>query len=155
MVWTQERHTWIEKDRVGNWSPEKECSLWLAFRQPVLKPSSESIFTGVWRWLPNVLFVSIFLIKESNYSCLRELDNSLCSEEMFKQSVRYILNKFQKSLKKSPVKPSLRGSLPFRKLNRVSKHSLHVFSAPFQPDGFYVLWLFPDNIFWKTALTCT
>ena len=32
---------------VHDWSPEKDCCLWLTFRQPVRQPSSES-----WRWLP-------------------------------------------------------------------------------------------------------
>ena len=29
------RHTFIEKDHLGNWSPEKDCSWRLTFRQPV------------------------------------------------------------------------------------------------------------------------
>ena len=32
----------IEKDHLGDRSPEKDCCLWLTFRQPVQKPSSES-----------------------------------------------------------------------------------------------------------------
>ena len=32
----------IEKDHLGNWSPEKDCCWRLTFRQPVQKPSSES-----------------------------------------------------------------------------------------------------------------
>ena len=32
----------IEKDRLGYWSPEKDCCWWRTFRQPVRKPSSES-----------------------------------------------------------------------------------------------------------------
>ena len=32
----------IEKDHLGDWSPEKDCCLRLMFRQPVQKPSSES-----------------------------------------------------------------------------------------------------------------
>ena len=32
----------IEKDHLGDRSPEKDCCCWLTFRQPVLKPSSES-----------------------------------------------------------------------------------------------------------------
>ena len=35
-------HTLIEKDRLGDRSPEKDCCYWLTFRQPVRKPSSES-----------------------------------------------------------------------------------------------------------------
>ena len=42
MAWTQEKHTWIEKNHLGDWSPEKDCCLWLTFRQPARKPSSES-----------------------------------------------------------------------------------------------------------------
>ena len=34
-------NTLIEKDHLGDWSPEKDCCLRL-FRQPVRKPSSES-----------------------------------------------------------------------------------------------------------------
>ena len=34
--------TLIEKDHLGDWSPEKDCCLRLTFRQPVQKPSSES-----------------------------------------------------------------------------------------------------------------
>ena len=34
--------TLTEKDHLGGWSPEKDCCLWLTFRQPVRKPSSES-----------------------------------------------------------------------------------------------------------------
>ena len=33
--------TLIEKGHLGAWSPEKDCCLWLTFRQPVRKPSSE------------------------------------------------------------------------------------------------------------------
>ena len=36
------KYTSIEKDRLGDWSPEKDCCYWLTFRQPVRKPSSES-----------------------------------------------------------------------------------------------------------------
>ena len=32
----------IEKDHLGDWSPEKDCCLRLTFRQPVRKLSSES-----------------------------------------------------------------------------------------------------------------
>ena len=32
----------IEKDHLGDWSPEKDCCYWLMLRQPVRKPSSES-----------------------------------------------------------------------------------------------------------------
>ena len=32
----------IEKDHLGDWSPEKDCCLCLTFRQPVRKPYSES-----------------------------------------------------------------------------------------------------------------
>ena len=42
MVWTQEYHTLIEKDHLGDWSPEKDCCLCLTFRQPVQKPSSSN-----------------------------------------------------------------------------------------------------------------
>ena len=35
--------TLIEKDHLGDWSPEKDYCLWLTFRQPVRKPSSESL----------------------------------------------------------------------------------------------------------------
>ena len=35
-------NTLIEKDHLGDWSPEKDCCLRLTFRQPVRKPSSES-----------------------------------------------------------------------------------------------------------------
>ena len=31
-----------EIDHLGDWSPEKDCCLWLTFWQPVRKPSSES-----------------------------------------------------------------------------------------------------------------
>ena len=36
------KYTLIEKDHLGDWSPEKDCCLRLTFRQPVRKPSSES-----------------------------------------------------------------------------------------------------------------
>ena len=39
----EERSFLIEKDHLGDWSPEKDCCLRLMFRQPVRKPSSESI----------------------------------------------------------------------------------------------------------------
>ena len=42
MVCTPELHTLIEKDHLGD-CPEKDCCLWLRFRKPVQKPSSESI----------------------------------------------------------------------------------------------------------------
>ena len=44
MVWTEEQHTLIEKDHLGDWSPEKDCCWWswLTFRQPLRKTSSES-----------------------------------------------------------------------------------------------------------------
>ena len=29
MVWTQEYHTLTEEDHLGDWSPEKDCCLWL------------------------------------------------------------------------------------------------------------------------------
>ena len=32
----------MEKDHLGNWSPEKNCCLRLTFRQPVRKLSSKS-----------------------------------------------------------------------------------------------------------------
>ena len=32
----------IEKDHLGDWSPEEDCCLRLRFLQPVPKPSSES-----------------------------------------------------------------------------------------------------------------
>ena len=32
----------IEKDHLGDWSPEKDCCWRLMFRQPVRRPSSES-----------------------------------------------------------------------------------------------------------------
>ena len=32
----------IEKDHLGDRSPENDCGFWLTFRQPVRKPSSES-----------------------------------------------------------------------------------------------------------------
>ena len=35
--------TLIEKDHLGDWSPEKDYCLWLTFRQPVRNPSSESL----------------------------------------------------------------------------------------------------------------
>ena len=40
----------IEKDHLGEWSPEKYCCKWLRLRQPVRKPSS-----GLLRWLPHRL----------------------------------------------------------------------------------------------------
>ena len=33
----------IEKNHLGDWSPEKDCCLWLKFQQQVQKPFSESI----------------------------------------------------------------------------------------------------------------
>ena len=42
----------IEKDHLGDWSPQKDCCLWVPFQQPVLKPSSES---RLWRWLPHLI----------------------------------------------------------------------------------------------------
>ena len=50
--------TLIEKDHLGDWSPEKDCCLWLTFQQPVQKPSSESRLdsdTWLWKWLPHRL----------------------------------------------------------------------------------------------------
>ena len=41
MVWTQEQHTLIKNDHLGDWSPEKDCGWRLTFRQPLRKPSSE------------------------------------------------------------------------------------------------------------------
>ena len=38
-----ERSTSIEKDYLGDWSPEKDCCLWLTFRQPVRKQSSVTL----------------------------------------------------------------------------------------------------------------
>ena len=35
--------TLIEKDHLGDRSPEKDCCYWLTFRQPVRKPSSETL----------------------------------------------------------------------------------------------------------------
>ena len=35
-------YTLIVKDHLGHWSPEKDCCLWLTFRQLARKPSSES-----------------------------------------------------------------------------------------------------------------
>ena len=34
------KHTLIEKDHLGDWSPKKDCSLRLTFQQPVRKPPS-------------------------------------------------------------------------------------------------------------------
>ena len=48
MVWTQEWHTFIEKDHLGDWCPDKNCCWQLTFWQPVQKPSS----SWLWRWLP-------------------------------------------------------------------------------------------------------
>ena len=47
---TKHISTLIEKDYLGDLSPEKDCCWWLMFRQPVQKPSSESR-----RWLPHRL----------------------------------------------------------------------------------------------------
>ena len=33
------KKTWIEKDHLGDWSPEKECCLRLTFQRHVRKPS--------------------------------------------------------------------------------------------------------------------
>ena len=41
-VLSNKNNTSIEKDHLGDWSPEKDCCYWLTFRQPVRKPSSES-----------------------------------------------------------------------------------------------------------------
>ena len=54
MVWTQEYHTLIDKDHLGDQCPEKDCCLGLMFRQRMQKPSSESsdyeddFRTGCW-----------------------------------------------------------------------------------------------------------
>ena len=40
IICTQEKHTLIEKDHLGYWSPEKDCCLWLMFQQPMRKSES-------------------------------------------------------------------------------------------------------------------
>ena len=42
MVWTQELHTSMKFDCLGEKSPERDCSWWLTFQHPEWKSSSES-----------------------------------------------------------------------------------------------------------------
>ena len=43
IVCTQEKHTLIDKDHLGYWSPEKDCCLWLMLQQPVRKSESSHL----------------------------------------------------------------------------------------------------------------
>ena len=67
--------TFIEKDHLGDWNPEKDCCQRLTFRQPVRKRSSES---------------SVVLVENSKTLVSDRLRLSLDSEDGFRTGCRNV-----------------------------------------------------------------